>query len=276
MGKTRIQLTTAKRIVIKVGTSSLIHDNSRLKLDVIDQLAFTITSLTNQGKEVLLVSSGAIGAGMARLKLMQRPADVIEQQVTAAVGQAELMSIYNKRFSGYGGQIAQVLLTRDVMRYPESRLNIQNTLIALISHSIVPIINENDVVSIEELDYQNSFGDNDALSGLVCQLVDADILIVLSDIDGLFTDNPHQNPQAMLISAIEEFTPDLLQVVSDGQSQFGTGGMASKLSVAKHCMAHGIDMVLANGRDPKVIAQILEGQQVGSFFIGKSVGGQHD
>ncbi|EEI56097.1 amino acid kinase family, partial [Enterococcus faecalis EnGen0297] len=176
----RNKLQQAKRIVIKVGTSSLIYPNGNINLKAIDQLAFTLSDLSNQGKEIILVSSGAIGVGLNKLNLSVRPTTIPEQQAVAAVGQAELMNIYNQRFSTYSQQMAQVLLTRDVIEYPESRNNVTNTFEQLLKMNIIPIVNENDTVAIEELDHLTKFGDNDQLSAIVCQIVQADLLVMLS------------------------------------------------------------------------------------------------
>lgn len=188
----RKDLNTAKRIVIKVGTSTLIYPNGNINLRAIDQLAFVLTDLRNQGKEMILVSSGAIGVGLNKLSMDKRPSTIPEQQAVAAIGQAELINIYNQRFLTYSQQIGQLLLTRDVIEYPESRKNVTNTINQLLRMGIIPVINENDTVAVDELDHLTKFGDNDQLSAIVAQLVEADLLIMLSDIDGFFSDNPSQ------------------------------------------------------------------------------------
>ena len=251
----RNKLQQAKRIVIKVGTSSLIYPNGNINLKAIDQLAFTLSDLSNQGKEIILVSSGAIGVGLNKLNLSVRPTTIPEQQAVAAVGQAELMNIYNQRFSTYSQQMAQVLLTRDVIEYPESRNN------------IIPIVNENDTVAIEELDHLTKFGDNDQLSAIVCQIVQADLLVMLSDIDGFFSDNPTVNKEATLFSEINEINEDLFQLAGGKGSRFGTGGMSSKLKAAERVLANQQAMILANGKQPKIIFEILEGKDIGTLFI---------
>ena len=191
-------LRSVNRIVVKIGTSSLIHPNGKINFAGIDQLAFVLTDLRNQGKEIILVSSGAIGVGMDKLGIPERPQEIPVQQAVAAVGQSELMHIYNQRFLVYSQQTAQVLLTRDVVDFPESRKNVINTLEQLISMGIVPIINENDTVAVDEMDHTRKFGDNDELSAIVAQLMEADVLIMLSDIDGFYSDNPATNKQAIL------------------------------------------------------------------------------
>ncbi|KAF1304046.1 glutamate 5-kinase [Enterococcus saccharolyticus] len=262
----RNQLNEAKRIVIKIGTSSLIYPNGNINLAGIDELAFTLTDLKNQGKEVILVSSGAIGIGMNKLNFTQRPSSIPEQQAVAAVGQAELMSIYGQRFMVYGQQTAQVLLTRDVIEFPESRQNVVNTLEQLLRMGIIPIINENDTVAVDELDHTTKFGDNDQLSAIVLQLTQANLLIMLSDINGFYSDNPSTNKEATLYSHITELTPDLFNRAGGKGSQFGTGGMHSKLKAAQRVLDQQSAMVLANGKQPKVIFDILAGEDIGTLF----------
>ncbi|MBL1226863.1 glutamate 5-kinase [Enterococcus sp. BWR-S5] len=263
----RKQLKKAKRIVIKVGTSTLIYPNGNINLKAIDQLAFTLTDLKNQGKEIILVSSGAIGVGLNKLKLDQRPPTIPEQQAVAAVGQTELMNIYNQRFSVYGQQIGQLLLTRDVIEFPESRRNVVNTMEQLLLMGIIPIINENDTVAIDELDHLTKFGDNDQLSAIVTQLINADALVMLSDIDGFFSDNPLTNKEAQLYSEINQIDENLLLQAGGKGSRFGTGGMYSKLKAAERVLEHNSMMVLANGKQPQIIFDILTGDVIGTLFI---------
>ena len=262
----REQLHQAKRIVIKIGTTSLIYPNGNINLAGIDELAFTLTDLRNRGKEIILVSSGAIGVGMNKLNYDHRPASIPEQQAVAAVGQAELMSIYGQRFITYSQQTAQVLLTRDVITFPESRRNVVNTLEQLLQMGIIPIINENDTVAVDELDHETKFGDNDQLSAIVLQLINADLLVMLSDIDGFYSDNPTINKEATLYSRITEINDDLMQRAGGKGSQFGTGGMYSKLKAAQRVLYHRSAMILANGERPKIIFDILAGAEIGTFF----------
>lgn len=194
----RKHLLEAQRIVVKVGTSTLIYPNGNINLAAIDQLAFVLTDLNNQGKEVVLVSSGAIGVGLNKLSLAKRPAAIPDQQAVAAVGQAELMNIYNQRFLTYSQQTGQILMTRDIIDFPESRRNVTNTIEQLLKMKVIPIVNENDTVSVDELDHLTKFGDNDQLSAIVAQLTNADVLIMLSDIDGFYSDNPFLNKDAVL------------------------------------------------------------------------------
>ncbi|WP_314061612.1 glutamate 5-kinase [uncultured Vagococcus sp.] len=264
----RDKLIEAKRIVIKVGTSTLMYPNGKPNLQAVDELAFTLSDLVNQGKEVIFVSSGAIGIGLNQLNMKCRPSSIPEQQAVAAIGQSELMTIYNRRFRTYNQQIGQVLLTRDVIDYPESRQNVINTLEQLISMQVVPIINENDSVSVDELDHLTKFGDNDFLSAVVAQLINADLLIMLSDIDGFYSANPTTDPTATLYQHIPQLTQPLFdQAGGNGSgSQFGTGGMLSKLNAAKLVLANDQAMVLANGKRPKIMFDILEGRNVGTLF----------
>ena len=263
----REKLKNSKRIVIKIGTSSLIYPNGNINLSSIDELAFVLADLSNQGKEVILVTSGAIGVGMNQLQLKTRPSTIPEQQAVASLGQATLMNIYSQRLASYGKLAGQVLLTRDVIEYPESRKNVTNTLEQLLQMKIIPIINENDTVSVDELDHLTKFGDNDQLSAIVAQLTQADLLVMLSDIDGFYSDNPNTNPEATLHHHISEITTEITQQAGGKGSQFGTGGMASKLKAAKRILDHDLAMVLANGKQPKIIFDIIEGAPIGTLFM---------
>lgn len=262
----RATLKEAKRIVIKIGTSSLMYPNGNINLAGIDELAFVLSDLRNQGKEIILVSSGAIGVGMNKLHMQKRPSAIPEQQAVAAVGQAALMDIYNQRFLTYSQQTAQLLLTRDIVEYPKSRQNVINTLEQLVHMNIIPIINENDTVAVEELDHQTKFGDNDQLSAIVAELIQADLLIMLSDIDGFYSDNPLTNTDATLYPHITAVTKELMEQATGKGSRYGTGGMMSKLKAAQRILAAKHAMVLANGKHPKIIFAILAGQPVGTLF----------
>lgn len=259
-----------KRIVVKVGTTTLIYPNGNINLGSIDELAFVLSDLKNRGKEIILVSSGAIGVGLNQLQLNQRPVSIPKQQAVAAVGQAELMDIYNQRFQVYSQQIAQVLLTRDIVEYPESRNNVINTLEELLSMGIIPIINENDTVAVDELDHLTRFGDNDRLSTIVSELTHAELLIMLSDIDGFYSDNPLKNTQAKLHRRVTKIDDNLMKQAGASNNQFGTGGMVSKLKAAKRVLDVEGSMVLANGKRPKVIFDILNGADIGTLFKGES------
>ena len=257
-----------RRIVIKVGTSTLTHENGVANLRRIDKLCRVLSDIGNVGKEIVLVSSGAIGVGMGKLKIASRPGAVAERQAIAAVGQCELMQIYSKTFAEYGHVVGQILLTRDVVANDNTRRNVINTFENLLHMGIIPIVNENDSVTTEELEdiYINGFGDNDTLSAIVASLVHADLLIMLSDKDGFYDENPDKNPNAHFISLITEITPQIEKAAGGVGSARGTGGMETKIEAAKLTMSRGIDTVLANGADPSIIYGILEGQEIGTYF----------
>ncbi|MGG5359609.1 MULTISPECIES: glutamate 5-kinase [unclassified Enterococcus] len=262
----RKEITSATRIIVKVGTSTLVHPNGKVNLTAIDQLAFVLSALRHEGKDVILVSSGAIGVGMNQMNLNERPATIPEQQAIAAIGQSELMNIYNHRFHAYSQQTAQILMTRDVISFPESRKNVANTFEQLLLKGVVPIVNENDTVSIEELDHLTTFGDNDQLSAIVAQLVQADLLIMLSDIDGFYSDNPVSNPDAELYHTVTAIDEQTMAKAGGKGSSFGTGGMQSKLKAASRILDLNKAMVLANGQQPAIIFDILKGKEIGTLF----------
>ncbi|CRH17941.1 glutamate 5-kinase [Carnobacterium maltaromaticum] len=265
----RAHLNTLKRIVIKVGTSTLMYPTGAINLQRIEKLAFVLTDLKNQGKEVILVSSGAIGVGCHRLKLTERPTTIPQQQAVAAVGQSELMSLYSNFFNNYSQVVGQVLLTRDVIEFPESRTNVTNTFNQLLAMDIIPIVNENDTVAVDELEHQTKFGDNDSLSALVTELTQADLLIMLSDIDGFYDKNPTVHQDARLFSEINEITADLLSLAGGNGSKFGTGGMITKLNAAEHVLNQDSQMILANGAEPTIIFEIMHGENIGTHFLKK-------
>lgn len=261
----RERLKDKKRIVIKIGTSSLTHsETGRLNLRKLEVLVREISDLHNQGKDIVLVSSGAIGVGAAALGLDGKPAELEKKQACAAVGQARLMMIYQKLFSEYNQTAAQILMTKNTMLNNLNRKNAQNTFEELLKVGAIPIVNENDSVST----YEIQFGDNDTLSAVVAALIGADLLILLSDIDGLFTDDPNTNPEARFIDVVEALDEHLLHMgkASTG-SKVGTGGMATKLTAAEIATAAGTDMVIANGADFHVIHKIVEGRQHGTLFV---------
>jgi len=258
----RNNILNKKRIVIKVGSSTLTHSNGALNLLRIEKLTGVITYLHNQGKEVVLVSSGAIATGAGKLGIEKKPGDKIKKQALAAIGQAELIKIYDKFFEEYNKTVAQLLLTRDGIENASRRRNARNTFKELLSMKVIPIVNENDTVSTDEIE----FGDNDILSAMVSSLITADLLIILSDVDGLFSGDPNTNKDAKLISRLTSSDGDLSKYIFDSESAFGTGGMASKLAAGKHCLENGIDMVIANGSNPSIIYNVLEGREVGTYF----------
>ncbi|MDO4677470.1 MAG: glutamate 5-kinase [Blautia sp.] len=268
----RERLKDKKRIVIKIGSSSLTHpETGRLNLRKIEILVREISDLRNQGKDVILVSSGAIATGVAALGMSEKPKELQVKQACAAVGQARLMMIYQKLFSEYNQRAAQILMTKNTMVNNLNRKNAQNTFNELLSLGVIPIVNENDSISTYEIQSLEKFGDNDTLSAVVAALVHADLLILLSDIDGLFTDDPHTNPDAEFIDQVENLDDKLLNMGKNtSSSKVGTGGMATKLTAARIASAAGVDMVIANGADFHVIHKITEGRKYGTLFVSET------
>lgn len=256
-------LKDKKRIVIKIGSSTITHSSTgSLNLKKMEQLVRVLTDLRNQGKEVVLVSSGAIAVGRKTLGLMEKPTQTKTKQACAAVGQASLMMVYQKLFAEYNQIPAQILMTKYTMINDISRTNARNTFEELLHYGVIPIVNENDTVSTDELE----FGDNDTLSAIVASVIDADLLILMSDIEGLYTDDPHKNPDAKFIDEVEELTDELCSMGKGSSSSVGTGGMATKLSAAKIATNSGTDMVIANGEDVGIISDILVGKSIGTLF----------
>ena len=264
MNHAREALKKKERIVIKIGSSSLTKpETGDLNLRKMEQLVRIISDLKGDGKEVVLVSSGAIAAGRQALGFKERPKLLEEKQAFAAVGQARLMMVYQKLFAEYNQTAAQILMTKNTVTNEKARFNAHNTFNELLKLGTVPIVNENDTVATDEI----QFGDNDRLSAIVAALIDAKVLILLSDIDGLYTDDPHQNPQAEFISLVETLTPELQAMGKGAASSVGTGGMAAKLAAARIATGSGSDMVIANADDLNVIYEILEGQERGTLFV---------
>lgn len=251
-----------KRIVIKIGTSSLTYPNGKLNLQRIQRLAWVLTDLRNEGNELVLVSSGAIAVGSDRLGLSERPRDIVGRQAASAVGQAVLMQIYENFFMEYNQKVAQILLTKDVVEDPVRKNHAFNTLKALLDMGVIPIVNENDTVSVDEL----GFSDNDTLSAYVVTLAKGDLLIILSDIDGLYDADPRKCKEAKLIHSVNPFDPALEQWASGAGTDFGTGGMATKVIAAKMAASQNIPTVVANGEDPAVLFCIIKGEEVGTYF----------
>lgn len=259
----REQLKDKKRIVVKIGSSSLTHEaTGSINLAKMERLVRVLTDLRNQGKDVVLVSSGAIAVGKETLKLKEKPKDKAVKQACAAVGQARLMTVYQKLFAEYNQVPAQILMTKYTMINDISRMNARNTFEELLGLGVIPVVNENDTVSTDEIE----FGDNDTLSALVTALIEADLLILLSDIDGLYTDDPKKNKDATFIDFVEEFTDELCEMGKDSSSLVGTGGMATKISAAKISTDSGADMVIANGEDVYIIDDIMKGLNIGTLF----------
>ena len=256
------------RIVVKVGTSTLAHATGRMNIRHVEDLVKVLSDLKNAGHEVILVSSGAIGMGVGKLNLPGKPSDMPSKQAAAAVGQCELMYTYDRLFLQYNHTVAQILLTGEDVDHAERRQNFENTLERLLELGALPIINENDSVATAELKHIENFGDNDTLSAIVAALIDADLLILLSDIDGLYTDDPRQNPDAEFIEQVDELTDEFMNMgkASTG-SNVGTGGMNTKMIAAKIATSSDVDMIIANSRDIGVLHRLLEGENEGTLFV---------
>lgn len=261
----REELTKARRIVVKVGTSTLTHDTGKLNFYRIERLVRELSDQANQGKEIVLVTSGAVGAGLDRMGFKERPKTIPEKQALAAVGQGILMHTYEKLFLEYGQTAAQVLLTRENSVKHKQYANCRNALLTLLKMGVIPVINENDAVAVDEL----KIGDNDTLSATVATLVDADALIILSDIEGVYTANPQQCPDAKLLTTIAEITPEIEAMAGGAGSQRGTGGMYTKLQAAKIAVNTGVTMVIAAGGRDGIIRDVLGGKPLGTVFLAK-------
>ncbi len=257
------RLQQSGRVVVKVGTSTLTHQSGKLNLCRMEQLVRQLTDIQNQGKEVVLVTSGAVGAGLGRLGISERPSSIIERQAMAAIGQGLLMQVYEKLFSEYGQIVAQVLLTRSDIGDRKRYLNARNTILTLLQYRVIPIINENDTVATEEL----KIGENDALSALVAGLIEADLLILLSDVDGLYSADPRKDSAATLISLVEEVDPRIRAMAGGAGSAMGSGGMITKIEAAQMATAAGVSMVLMNGNEPSNIQKLFSGEPIGTVFL---------
>lgn len=259
-------LKDKKRIVVKIGTSTITHlSTGNLDLDTLEKFVRVLTNLRNQDKEVVVVSSGAIGAGRKALGIKERPKTLSVKQACAAVGQARLMMIYQKLFAEYNQNIAQILITKRIMLNEISKSNAENTFEELLSMGVIPIVNENDPISTDQIQ-EEAFGDNDTLSANVAELVKADLLILLSDIDGLYTDDPHKNPDAKFISYVENIDGELESMAKGAETSLGTGGMTTKIAAAKIANEAGVDMVIANGDDVHNVNRIVNGEEIGTLF----------
>jgi glutamate 5-kinase len=255
------------RIVIKIGTSTLTHSTGHLNIRRVEDLCKIISDIKNAGHQVIMVSSGAIGMGVGKLGLQERPKDIPTKQAAAAVGQCELMYTYDKLFSEYNHTVAQLLITGDDVENPLRHENFSNTLNRLLELGAIPIINENDTVSTDEI----VIGDNDTLAAIVSESVKADTLVLLSDIDGLYTADPHTHPEATLIEKITKIDESVLALAGGSNSKQGTGGMVTKLHAAKICLGCGCDMIIANGDDPTNLYKIIDGESVGTKFTEKAL-----
>ena len=261
----RNEIKNAVRVVVKIVTSTLTYNNGKLNLFRIEKLVRELADLANQGKEIILVTSGAVGAGLDRLGSTERPKTIPEKQAVAAIGQGILMHMYEKLFAEYGQIVAQVLLTRENSVKHKLYINSRNTLLTLLKMGVIPVINENDAIAIDEL----KIGDNDTLSATVATIVDADLLIILSDIEGVFTANPQNDPTAQLIEEITDITPEIEELAGGAGSKLGTGGMYTKIQAAKIAVNAGVTMVIASGALEGVVRNILSGEKIGTIFPAK-------
>lgn len=253
------------RIVIKIGTSTLTHSTGLLNIRRVEKLCEVMSDLKNAGHEIILVSSGAIGMGVGKLSLKTKPSDIPTKQAAAAVGQCELMYIYDRLFSEHNHTVAQMLITGADIQNEERNRNFQNTLYRLLELGALPVINENDTIATDEI----VIGDNDTLGAIVAKSANADLLILLSDIDGLYTADPHKDKNAVLLSRVDEITPEIIAMTGGSVTNLGTGGMQTKLHAAEIATAHKIEMVIANGEEPEILYDIVNGEEVGTRFTVK-------
>ena len=253
------------RIVLKVGTSTLTHATGRLNIRRVEKLCKVLSDLKNSGNQIIMVSSGAIGMGVGKLSLKSRPEDIESKQAAAAIGQCELMYVYDKLFSEFHHIVAQILLTNDDFNDKTREINFRNTVKKLLEFNAIPIVNENDTVVTDEI----AVGDNDTLSAKVAVETEADLLIVLSDIDGLYTADPHTDKEAKLITKVTSLSEDIIALGKGTVTNMGTGGMKTKLSAAKLCLDAGFDMIIANGENPDILYDIVDGKEVGTRFCAK-------
>lgn len=259
----RKYLKLKKKIVLKVGTSLLTYKNGKINLNRMEKLVRVIADLRNSGREVILVSSGAVGVGAGMIGLDEKPTELVQKQALAAIGQVGLLRLYQKFFDEYNQTVAQVLLTRDGIENSTRRKNARNTLNRLLEMGIIPVVNENDTVSTHEIE----FGDNDTLSASVATLIHADLLLILTDTDGVFTADPHRNQGARKVSKVMKASDDLKGINLKGSSKMGSGGMGSKIAAAELCRQHNVDVVIASGADPSQVTEVLEGKDLGTLFV---------
>lgn len=260
-------ISEKKRIVIKLGTSTLAHKTGKLNIRRMNNLVRVISDLHNSGKEIIMVSSGAVGLGAGKLGLAERPRETRFKQAVAAIGQCELMHVYDDMFAKYSVTVAQILLTKTIINNPNHCENFKNTVESLVEMGVIPIVNENDTIAIDELELE--IGENDSLSALVASLSGADLLLILSDIDGLYDDDPRTNPDAKPITVVEEITPEIESVAGGAGTSLGTGGMSTKINAAKIAVEAGIDMVIMNGNDPELLYDLFENKEIGTIFKAK-------
>ena len=260
-----IRISEKQRIVIKLGTSTIAHGTGKLNIRRMTTLVRVLADLQNSGKEIIIVSSGAVGLGVGKLGLKKKPTDTPSKQAAAAVGQCELMYTYDKLFSEYNHTVAQILVTGDDIDHSDRKVNFINTMRRLLELGALPIINENDSVSTNEIE----IGDNDTLGAIVATAVNADLLIILSDIDGLYTADPKKDSNARLLHTVSEITPEIEGMIGGAGSKLGTGGMITKIHAAEIAMGAGIDMAILNGRNPSVLYDLFDGKDVGTIFTSK-------
>ncbi len=260
-------ISEKKRIVIKLGTSTLAHKTGKLNIRRMTNLVRVISDLHNSGREIIMVSSGAVGLGAGKLGLPEKPKETKLKQAVAAIGQCELMHVYDDMFAKYSVTVGQILLTKTIINNPSHCENFKNTIESLVGMGVIPIVNENDTIAIDELELE--IGENDSLSALVAELSGADLLLILSDIDALYDDDPRSNPDAKPISVVEEITPEIESVAGGAGTSLGTGGMSTKINAAKIATEAGIDMVIMNGRDPEKLYDLFEDKDIGTIFLAK-------
>ncbi|MBR0511583.1 MAG: glutamate 5-kinase [Ruminococcus sp.] len=257
-------ISEKKRIVIKLGTSTLAHKTGKLNIRRMTNLVRVISDLHNSGREIIMVSSGAVGLGAGKLGLPEKPKDTKTKQAVAAIGQCELMHVYDDMFAKYSVTVAQILLTKTIINNPNHCDNFMNTVEKLVNMDVIPIVNENDTIAIDELELE--IGENDSLSALVAELSGADLLLILSDIDALYDDDPRSNPDAKPISLVEKITPEIESMAGGAGTSLGTGGMSTKITAAKIATNAGIDMIIMNGKDPEKLYDLFEDKEIGTLF----------
>ncbi|MGL4607385.1 MAG: glutamate 5-kinase [Eubacteriaceae bacterium] len=262
----RDKIKDAVTIVVKMGTTSVTHLNGTLDLRKLDQLARVLTDLKNSGKNIVLVSSGAIGAGMNRLEMKERPKTLKEKQAAASVGQGLLMQIYHKFFDEYNQNVGQILLTKDIFKHSIKRNNARNTFFSLIQMGVIPIVNENDCIATDEI-LEECFGDNDILSAMTAEIVDADLLVILSDVNGFYDENPLKSKTAKLIKTVYKVDNKIMKSAGTPGSALGTGGMITKLGAAKFATSRGINMIIASGENCNILYDLLDGKELGTLFL---------
>ena len=257
-------ISEKQRIVIKLGTSTLAHKTGKLNIRRMTNLVRVISDLHNSGREIIMVSSGAVGLGAGKLGLPEKPKDTKTKQAVAAIGQCELMHVYDDMFAKYSITVAQILLTKAIINNPNHCENFRSTVESLVGMGVIPIVNENDTIAIDELELE--IGENDSLSALVAELSRADLLLILSDIDALYDDDPRSNPEAKPIPLVEKITPEIEAVAGGAGTSLGTGGMSTKITAAKIATNAGIDMIIMNGKDPEMLYDLFEDKEIGTLF----------